>query len=528
MTAPSLASPSPLAPLARAAAWCAGLSGWRRLLTAFLFGALAAAALPPVYLVPLLWPAFTGLLWLLNGVRGSAAAFALGWAFGAGFYFAGLYWVGIAFTVDAPRFGALAPVAVLALSAGLALFTALVTLVVHRVAWRGPARVLILAGAWLGAEWLRSWVLTGFPWNLIGTVWAFSAETIQLAALTGVWGLSWITLAAAAAPAVATEPGGRWRRWAPAGLGVLVLAAVFALSAGRLAVAPSPGERSVDGVMLRLVQPSIEQSDKWRRELRQQHVIDQMRLSVEPGFDAVTHVVWAETAVPYILNRDETLRRALGQVVPEGGLLLTGAPREARAGGRSGLWNTLFALDREGALVEAYDKVKLVPFGEYVPLRGLFGFSKLTEGRADFSSGVGRRTLALPGLPPVSPLICYEVIYPGQVTDPDRPPAWLLTVTNDAWFGRSSGPFQHFASARLRAVEEGLPLVRVANNGVSAVVDGYGRVLARLGLDQVGRIDSALPRPLESRTPFVIAGNWWVLVLVTLSLLLGYCFRRPG
>ncbi len=515
-------------PMTRMARALAGLVGWRRLAIATLLGALAAAALPPTYLLPLLWPAFTGLLWLMDGVERRRQAFLVGWAFGFGYFLVGLYWIAIAFFVDAPRFGMLAPLAVVGLSAYLALFCGLALLAVQLAGRRGPERVLLLAAAWLVGDWLRSWVLTGFPWNLVGTVWAFSAETLQFAALTGVWGLTWVTVAAAAAPAVAGErpDAGTWGRWGPAALGLAALAVIAGFGVLRVALAPAAGSATVEGIGLRLVQPSIEQAKKWHPELRQQHVVDQMRLTIGRGFDRVTHVIWSETAVPYVLNQEPELRKALSRVVPSDGLLITGAPREAREPSGLRLWNSLFALDANGASVATYDKVKLVPFGEFVPLRSILGLAKLTQGRVDFSPGARRETLALSGLPPFSALICYEVIYPGEVVDRERPPAWLLTITNDAWFGRSTGPYQHFASARVRAVEEGLPVVRVANTGISAVVDAYGRIVARLGLDEVGTIDAGLPQTTAERTLFAELGNWMVLILCLLTLISSVLIRR--
>ena len=520
-------------PIARLAGALARLNGWRGLAAAALLGGLGATAFAPLYLVPVLWIAFPGLLWLLDGASRPGRAFALGWAFGFGHFAVGLYWVGISFTVDAARYGFLAPVAVIALAAGLALFTGLVTAAMQRVGRRGPARLLALAGFWLAAEGLRSTLFGGLPWNLVGSAWAFSEAMIQLVALTGVWGLSLLTVLAAAAPALAAEApsAGFARRWLAAGLGLLALAAVWTGGTIRLAGAPEIGAASVPDVMLRLVQPSIAQADKWKQELRQDHVARQIAMSRALNPDGsqpsppISHVIWAETAVPYNLQAMPELQRWLGEAVPPGGLLIAGAPR--RDAGRNGkLWNSLHALAPGGEILATYDKVRLVPFGEYVPLRSLFSFSKLTAGRVDFSPGPGRRTLSLPGLPPVSPLICYEIIYPGDMTADTVRPSWLLTITNDAWFGRSSGPYQHFATGRMRAVEEGLPLVRVANSGISAVVDPYGRAWDSLGLDEVGVIDSALPRALDNPTLFAALGNWVLLLLLALTLISWLFFVR--
>jgi apolipoprotein N-acyltransferase len=501
--------------LVRLAATLAGLSGWRRHGVAALCGVLAAAALPPFHLVPLLVPAFAGLLWLMDGTARRRDAALIGWSFGFGHMLAGLYWIGIAFLVDSARFGLVMPFAMLGLIAGLAFFPALAAFAAGWPGWRGPARVALLATAWLAVEWLRAWVLTGFPWNLIGTVWSFSPAMLQLTALTGVWGLSLMTVLAAAAPAVLVEAGvarPRGRRLFVAAM-LLLPALVWGGGALRLAAAPPLGADVVEGVVLRLVQPSIEQALKWKTDLRRDHVARQMRLSAAAGAERVSHVIWAETAVPYLLTQDAELRSLIARVVPEGGLLLAGAPRAGEERGSPRLWNSLRALDGAGEIVGTYDKVHLVPFGEYMPLRSILGFVKLTAGSVDFSPGPGPIALSLSGLPDFAPLICYEAIFPGRVVAAGTRPEWLLNVTNDAWFGTSSGPFQHFASARIRAVEEGLPLVRVAKNGITGVVDAYGRIVGRLGLNEIGILDSPLPRPADGGSLYARFGDWMAFMV---------------
>ena len=222
--------------------------------------------------------------------------------------------------------------------------------------------------------------------------------------------------------------------------------------------------------------------------------------------------------MPYLLERDPAARRAIAAVVPARGYLITGALRaNPPPGPVDAVWNSIEAIDAQGAIVGSYDKAHLVPFGEYVPFRKFLPFRKVTAGTIDLSAGPGAATVALPGLPPFAPLICYEAIFPGAVVDRARRPDWLLNLTNDAWYGRSSGPFQHFAIARTRAVEEGLPLVRVANNGVSGVIDGYGRVRARVNLDAVGYADVALPVPLEP-TFYARTGDRSLLTLLLLGM----------
>ncbi len=506
------------------------VSGWRRFALAAGLGVLATAALPPVHLVVLLVPAFVGLVWLIDASPRPRAAFAAGWWFGFGHFTAGLYWIAFALLTKPERFGWMVPFAVFGLSAFLALFPACAALLTRAVGGGGAGRILVFGAAWTALEWVRGWAFTGFPWNLTGTAWVFSDGMIQLAAVTGVYGLSLLSVAAAAMPAVLTD-GGAWagRKAVPVAAAFIVLGVVWGGGLVRLAGA---GDAVVPDVRLRLVQPNIDQKLKWRPELRQQHVLGQVRMSTAAagatqGNAAPTHVIWAETAAALFLGSDPASLGVIGGAAPPSGLIITGTIRRTPPGEKPfRIWNSLQAVDDRARVVGTYDKFHLVPFGEYVPFRGLLNIAKVTEGQVDFSRGPGVRTLRLPGLPPVSPLICYEVIFPGRVADRQDRPGWLLNITNDAWYGRSSGPYQHFAAARMRAVEEGLPLVRVAGTGISAVVDAYGRTVARLGLGRAGVIDSALPAPLAGATPYGRLGDRIVLLILIAVAGAGYVLQR--
>ncbi|MGF1630512.1 MAG: apolipoprotein N-acyltransferase [Kiloniellaceae bacterium] len=528
---------APAAPARQRFAWrlasaLAGITGWRRLVLAGFCGVLAAAALPPFYAVPLLLPAFCGALWLLAGVATGRQAALVGWAFGTGYFAAGLYWVGIAFLVDAERFAWAMPFAVAGLAAGLALFPALAFWLTHLAGRRfrltAGARLFAFAAAWLVGEGLRAWILTGFPWNLLGSVWGFSAAALQPAALGGVWLLSLITVLAAGAPTLLAEPGRRQPlRLAVAVVLLLLPLAGWGWGGVRLAAAPAPGSDVVAGVSLRLVQPSIPQNLKWRADQRAANLRLQAELSLAPAEVQPTVIIWPETAVPYLLAAEPQLRRELAALVPPGGYLIAGAPRVDPQDPEGEIWNSLHALDGRGDIVATYDKVHLVPFGEYTPLRGLLGLAKLTVGARDFSAGSGLATLDLPGLPAFSPLICYEVIFPGAVKPAGgSAPRWLLNLTNDAWFGDSSGPYQHFASARIRAVEEGLPLVRAANNGISGVIDSYGRIIDQISLNDRGVIDVELPEAAKEPTIYSYAGNVLYLVELILTVCVIFVVRR--
>ena len=513
----------PLALLQRGAVWCRGLAGWRRHGFAALLGALAAGALSPVDLTPLLVVSFSGLVWLADGTASRRDALLLGWSFGFGFFLAGLYWIAAALFVDIAQFWWLVPFAVVALPAGFGIFTALALLAQYEACRRfglgGSARILVLAVAWAVAEYLRGHVLTGFPWNLAGYAWAGAfpgaLAVLQAASLIGIYGLSLLTVTAAALPARLGDLGGG--RFAPVLAALLLVALPVGWGAWRLGAA---ARASVPDVTLRLVQPSIPQTLKNDPQALAQNFQRLLSLSASPGIERVTGLVWPEAAAPPVLERFPEVRRRIAAVIPRGGLLLTGAERAEPREGWPPLhvWNSIDALDDRGDIIATYDKAHLVPFGEYVPLRGILPIDKIAPSIGDFDDGPGARTLDLPGLPPVSPLICYEAIFPGAVIDPQHRPQWLLNVTNDAWYGITSGPFQHLAIARVRAVEEGLPLVRAANNGVSAVIDAYGRVVSRLDLNAVGVIDAPLPRALAP-TPYesVRDGAFWGLALLLLA-----------
>ena len=498
-------------------------TGWRRSALAAALGALSATALPPGHALPLLLISFTGLVWLIQASRSPWRAAVVGWWFGFAHFLIGLYWIGAAFLTDPSRFGWLMAPAVIGLSAFFALFPALAAFAVRLNRLPIAGRVIALAVAWTAAEWLRGNILSGFPMNLMGTVWMPSIGMIQSTALFGVYGLSFVTILAAAAPASLAVPRaddrpGR-RPWLLPAVAFALLGAIWVGGQARLALAPDLAPTEVN---LRLVQANVDQARKWEDGAREAALARHVVLSHEPGFHEADIVIWPEAAATFLLDESRTLMDFVSRAAPPGGHVITGAPRRTRSAGRTiAYWNSLHALSPAGAIIASYDKHHLVPFGEYMPLRVIVNLRVLTFGAVDSSSGPGPRTLRLPGVPPFSPLICYEAIFPGEVVadgaTPNERPQWLLNVTNDAWFGHTAGPYQHFQAARLRAVEEGMPLVRAANTGISAVVDSYGRVVGRLGLGETGVLDAPLPPALETRTPMARLGGWTLAILLLLA-----------
>ena len=521
-------------PLCRIAQELAALSGWRRYGLGLLLGALLAGAMPPVDLTPLVFIAFAGLLWLDEGSVGPWASARLGYVFGLGFFVAGLYWIAAALFVDITRFWWVLPFAVLGLPAYLAFYSAaalsLTTLATTRLRLPPAARICLFAVAWSTAEWARGHWLTGLPWNLVGYAWSGgfpgSLAMAQTAAWVGIYGLSFLTVLAAALPALLGTPSllpiAPVRRAAPA-LGAALLVLIPAgLGGVRLQLMPS----EETGLWLRLVQPSIPETLKWDPSAAEANFHRLIELSTGPSEHNLAAVLWPEAATPFLIERDGPHRAAIAAVAPRDGYMITGAlranpppdpPRQ--------IWNSIEALDGTGTIRAHYDKAHLVPFGEYVPLSEVLPLKKITPGSIDLSAGPGPQTIVLAGFPAFSPIICYEAIFPGAIVDPRERPAWILNVTNDAWYGRTSGPYQHFAIARTRAIEEGLPLVRVANNGISGVVDPVGRVVARTSLDSIGHADVPLPEPL-SPTVYSVAGNWLFAAMLVLGLLPSVCCRR--
>lgn len=512
--------------------------GWKRTGLAFGAGALAAFAMPPFGVFPVLAVSFPVLVWLLDGASAAGggwrtllAAARTGWWFGFGYHLAGLWWVGAAFLVEADRFAWLLPAAVTLLPAGLALFTAFGAFVA-RLLWRpGARRILALGFGLTLAEFLRGTVLTGFPWNLYGYALTQYVWLAQGAAVVGVYGLTLVAVLVFASPTVlGDEEAGPTVRFAVPTGAVLALMCLALFGGWRVSTTEVA---FVPGVKLRIVQPAIPQDQRFRPEARDEILARYAELSDKPtspersGIRDVTHVIWPESAFPFFLIWDREALSKIADLVPPGVTLITGAarPDEPLPGRRDPrVFNSAYVIDHEGVINQTYDKVHLVPFGEYLPLHDrleALGLEAITRQRGGFSAGDRRRSLLVPGAPPVGILICYEVIFPGAVTAPDVRPQWLLNLTNDAWFGYTPGPFQHMHQTAVRAIEEGLPVVRAANSGISAVVDPLGRTLRSLPLGARDVLDADLPRALPAtvfaragHVPLAVAGLGIVLILL--------------
>lgn len=517
------------------------LHGWRRWAAAFLAGLASVLALPPLFFAPVLLVTLPVLVLLLDGADADPPTdkrmrpgpfFASGWWFGFGYFLAGLYWLAEALLVNAAAHAWLIPFALTLIPAGLALFIAVPCAIAGKLWGVGFARVGVLAGMLAAFEALRGVIFTGFPWNGFHSALGLHDTLLQGHALIGPLGASLLVLLVAMAPAGLWPAGmtGRGSRLAALGM-ALVLVAWAGFGAARLALSDSTATQDMT---VRIVQPNIAQADKWNRELADQHFATLLRLTQSAGGDPAnptglalldtTHVVWPESAFPFLLTQRPDALAAIGSVLPLGMNLLAGAIRAETQGGSRVFYNAVYALNDRGEITDAYDKVRLVPFGEMLPFGDLIdrlGLRPLVSAPAGFAPGPGPNVLETVDGASGLALVCYEAIFPAFVRAGvrDHAPDYLLNVTNDAWFGTSAGPHQHVFQARLRAIETGLPLVRAANTGISAVVDSYGRIKGRLEIGQQGVLDRAVPAKLPA-TVYRAVGDapFWVLLVLVLSV----------
>jgi apolipoprotein N-acyltransferase len=485
--------------------------GWRRTLIACAAGAGSALADAPPHVWPVLFVTFPVLVWLIDGAKGQRARGAwecalAGWWFGFGYFVPGLYWIGHAFLVDAETFGWLLPFAVLGFPAYLAIFTGL-GFAGARLLWTpGALRILALAVALTASEWLRAHLLTGFPWNALGYALTSPLPLAQAASLFGIWGLTFITVAVCASPAtLADGPSEISRGWLAPLLALVVLAALALFGSWRLSATPTA---FVEGVNLRLMQPNLQQDSKFNYSAKDQVMSHYLHLSARQteqrpdGLAHVTHLIWPESAFPFYLSSEPEALAQLGAMLPEGAVLITGADRTGSPpanAAKSDTRTSIYVIDHHASVLALYDKVHLVPFGEFLPFQALLeriGVVQLTKVAGGLIAGASRHPIPISRAPPALPLLCYEVIFPDEMAAPGERGGWLLNLTNDGWFGISSGPYQHFQQARLRAIEQGLPLVRAANTGISAVVDPLGRVISSLPLGAEGLLDAPLPQSI--------------------------------
>ncbi|SFK08707.1 apolipoprotein N-acyltransferase [Caulobacter sp. UNC279MFTsu5.1] len=511
------------------------LTPWRVRGLALLAGLAAALAHPPFGILPGLL-GYAVLLWLLDAVDGPRplrSAFFRGWLTGLSYFGLSTWWIAEAFMVDAANQGWMAPFAVAAMAAGMALFWGLAAVLYRLIRPPGARRVLVFAGAFAALEWTRGHILTGFPWNLPGETWRAGSAPSQVAALVGAYGLTWITLALAAAPAVWRD-GRRGRIAVGAALAGLVGLFVGGALLPTSPTAPAGGQARTS---VRIVQADIPQESKWDAGRFAQIVQAYVSLTARPyAGKPADIVVWPEGALPLAINdymvQGSWVRQAIIDALRPGQLMLLGGYRYEGTPDQPVYYNSLVALRRTANDVEVvgiYDKHRLVPFGEYLPADALMtrlGVKSMAHLGDGFATGPAPRPMRIAPNLLVQPLICYESLFP-RLAEPAPGVRAIVNVSNDAWFGVTSGPLQHLNLASYRAIETGLPLIRATPTGVSALIDAQGRILpgARLKLGESGVIDGNVPN-VGSPTLFSRLGHWpfGLLLLVSFAL----AIRVPG
>ena len=510
---------------------------WQTRGLALTAGILAALAFPPFGILPGIL-GYGLLLWVLSRETDlrPRRAFLYGWLAGLGYFGIGVWWVTEAFLVEAEIHGWMAPFALVLLAGGLALFWGLAALVFSVVSRGGWSRVFIFAALLSACEWLRGHVLTGFPWNLPGESWATGSAPSQLASVIGAYGLSYVTIALGAAPGLWPDLKSIEARSRLVVVCGFVLAGLYGWGEHRLAGAP---EASRDGLMVRLVQADIDQKEKWRPENLESILKTYLTLSARPGARSPDVIIWPEGALPSVIDDliypDSPFLAGLGKTLKPGQTLMMGTNRiSPRLDGGYIYYNSLIALRRDPTapmdgfrLTGVYDKNRLVPFGEFLPFSPLatrLGLRILVHMPEDFTPGPSPAPISPLGIPPVQPLIGYEALFPGLSGKTGPRPAWLLNISNDAWFGATSGPWQHLNIAGYRAIEAGLPMARATPTGVTTMIDAFGRPGPRLGLGQMGVVDAVLP-PALPKTPYAKWGDLGLALMILASALLEIVVR---
>lgn len=478
----------------------------------FISGSICTLAFAPFHFFIAAIISISLFYFLLEGKKSSKKTFKqsffIGWFYGFGYFLTGIYWITISLLVDAKQFAWLIPFAITLIPGVLAIYFALFAtlnnfLVVKLNLSQNHKKIIIFAILWLVFELLRSFLFTGFPWNLLGYAWFFSDSFVQIANIFSVFGLSFFAVLISLIPTLFIDFDGKkivkkTVIFADKIFGTILFFLLFlSFFYGHFYIESNKLIENKEK-NLRLVQGNIKQELKWDEEKKYENFVKHIKLSNSKNLEKITTVIWSETAVPYVIDNNSDLIEKLKLAVPQNGFLITGALRVKYLSPVEveDIWNSVFAIDNFG-VVGYYDKHHLVPFGEYVPLQKYLPFiSKITNGAVGFSEGEGPKTIKSNSLS-FSPLLCYEVIFPDKIFDKKNRPDLLVNLTNDAWFGKSLGPYQHFDMARMRSVEYGISLARVANTGITAYFDPFGRVVKKIKLDEEGIIDVSFIERLE-------------------------------
>ncbi len=492
------------------------LTGFKRYALAFALGAVMVLSMPPFGAFPVLLFVIPAMVWLCQGAPNKAKAFFTGWAFGAGYFIFGLYWISDALFVDIHQFWWVLPLSLIIGPVIVALYYGLIPLLAWCYRTHDAAYALMFVTAFAAVEWVRGHAFTGFPWNLPGYAWMHVLPVMQVSAAIGIYGLTLLTLLWSATPAFG-------KKTALA----LLLSFLLVEGAGKARLMFHP-VMQFKNYTVRIVQPNIAESFKWNRAEMENNFNHILKLTAAPSQlpQPLTFVIWPETALIGDLDQSPDLAKYVAARLPDNSIGILGDLRNLG----THYYNSVAVLDKKAKVLDIYNKHHLVPFGEYIPFRKYIDMTPIAAGISgigDFTPGKGVTTLDnLGGLPKPSPLICYEAIFPDAVALRGKErPDWLVNVTNDAWYGKTTGPHQHFQSARVRAIEEGLPLVRAANTGISATIDPLGRIIGIRPLDVSADLDTILPAPLPP-TLYARYGDKLFFLMLVVFAAVGEGLRR--
>lgn len=483
-----------------------------------LLGFIAVSALPPFYYSFSLLLCFTFLLLLINNADSKSQAFSIGYWFGFGFYSLGFSWIGNALLIDAENLGWLYPISFISSGLFFGLFSAFPAYLSYLI--KGPTkRYFLFAAYWVLFEWIRSFFLTGFPWNLIGTTLAFNTTLLQTASIWGTYGLSWVVILVASAPTLYILQKSKQSLALSLAMIFIPLIVLYSFGAYRLHTAPAIVDSNIK---LRIVQPSIPQQFKWDRYEAENNFNEYIKMSKLDGFEDIDFTIWGETATPFALDVNPYYRKLAANAVKSGGYLITGSIRYIKDNQQNPIQpaNSLIIISSDGNILNHYDKSHLVPFGEYIPLKKYLPdyIKPVTKFVGDFYQGSGPSNIKVQDYPDFGASICYEIIFPANIINKHHKPKWLVNATNDGWYGDSAGPYQHLVATQLRAIEEGLTIVRAANTGVSAVISQYGKILGQIELNKKDILDIYLPDISEINTLYNRLGNLLIILLVASNI----------
>ncbi len=489
--------------------------------TAFILGGVSALAFPPVYMLPLFILAMFLAMKITDNIDTYKKTAIFGYCFGISYFISGLYWISNALLVDFITFGWLYPISMLAIGLGFGVFMIPPFMIWHyfqnQNVW---IKLVSYSCVWVLLEGTRSVILTGFPWNLLGTVFAFSDIYIQTASIWGTYGLSFIMLIISGC-FYAFFNGKKW-----SGMIVFCLLAMFMTIFGVWRL--NNYKTSDSEIKLRLVQPSIPQSMKWNSNELENNLKDYVDISQKTGLETVDFVIWGETALPFDIKWRTEYKEYVKKAVPDNGYLITGVVRFGFSQGNYQPYNSMYIINKDAIVENYYDKNHLVPFGEYIPLREYLPdwIRPLANNMAEFAIGEKFKSIQLKQYPPFGALICYEIIFPDNILNRKNKPKWLVVLTNDGWYGKSSGPYQHLVATQMRAVEEGITIVRSANSGISALISPAGQIIKKIDLHQKGYIDVNLPQISEFSTIYSDIGKNSIFYAMLLILALLFLNKK--